>query len=91
MAKVIVTIKIMPESPDTNLKLLEEKAKKVISEFGAEFGKTDIEPIAFGLKAVKIMFIMDEDKGSPDALEQEVRELDGVNSAEISDVRRTIG
>ena len=92
MANVIVTIKIMPSSPETDLKKLEREAKKLITEFAGEGEtKTEIEPIAFGLKAIKILFVMDEKKGSPDPVADKIKELEGVNSAEIVDVRRAIG
>ena len=92
MANAIVTVKIMPASPDVDLALLEKKAKDKIREFTGETEtKTEIEPVAFGLKALKIIFVMDENKGSPDPVAEEIQTLDGVNSAEISDVRRAIG
>jgi len=37
------------------------------------------------------MFVMDEAKGSTDDLEKKISEIDGVNSVEVVDVRRTIG
>ncbi|MBI1970825.1 elongation factor 1-beta [Candidatus Woesearchaeota archaeon] len=91
MAQVIVTMKIMPESPDTDLSALEKKATHSIHEFGGQVGKVDIEPIAFGLKALKILFLMSEEKGSTDSLEQEISGHPGVNSVDVIDVRRAIG
>ncbi|MBU0471362.1 MAG: elongation factor 1-beta [Nanoarchaeota archaeon] len=92
MANVIATIKIMPTSPEVNLEELEVKVKQKIVEFAGEGDtKTEIEPIAFGLKALKIIFIMDESLGSPDKLSDEVQTYKGVNSAEITDVRRAVG
>jgi len=40
---------------------------------------------------LNITFVMDEKKGSTDALEDQLRNIDGVNSAEVTDVRRSIG
>lgn len=91
MARVVVTITINPDSPEVNLAELEEKAKKEVTEFGGDVGKVEREPIGFGLNAVKIIFIMDESKGSPDALEEKIAGLAGVASARVTDVRRTIG
>ena len=91
MARVVVTITINPDSPDVDLGKLEEAAKKEIADFGGDVGKVEVEPIGFGLKAVKLIFIMDESKGSPDPLEQKISELPGVASARVTDVRRTIG
>ena len=91
MATVVVTIKIMPESPDSDLKKIEEEAKEMIKKFGGDVGKVEIEPVAFGLKAVKLIFIMDESKGGTEDLENEISGLDQVNSVETIDVRRAIG
>ena len=92
MAKAIVTLKIMPESPETDLeKISVEAVKKIIAYAGDGDRKKEIEPIAFGLKALKLIFVMDEAKGSPDALESEISRIKGVHSIEIIDVRRAIG
>lgn len=91
MAQVVVTLKIMPESPETDLKAVEEKASKLIAEFGGEVGKVEEEPVAFGLKALKLYFVMDEDIGSTETLENNVSEVEGVNSVEVVDVRRAVG
>lgn len=92
MANAIVTIKIMPESPDTDLSALEVVALEKITAFsGNDQVKVEIKPVAFGLKSLNITFVMDEAKGSPESLENDLRELDGVNSAETVDVRRAVG
>jgi len=81
----------MPESPESDLKAIETKATELITKFGGRVGKVDIEPIAFGLKAVKLMFSMDEKIGSTESLEQEIAAFDDVNSCEATDCRRAIG
>ena len=92
MANVVATIKIMPESPDTDLSAIEDEAREKIRSYsGNEEMRSEQEPIAFGLKALKIKFVMDENKGSPDALEEDLRSIDGVNSVETIDVRRALG
>lgn len=92
MARVIITIKIMPSSPDANLDRIEQKAIQEIKDFA---GKTEIkrelEPVAFGLKALKIIFVMDENLGSTEELENNISKIEDVNSVEIVDVRRAIG
>ena len=92
MAKIIITLKIMPESPDTDLDRISTKAEEKIKGFAGE-GETkqEVEPIAFGLKALKITFVMDEDKGSTEPLEKEIASIEGVSSVDVVDVRRAIG
>jgi elongation factor 1-beta len=93
MGVAIVTVKIMPESPETDLGKLEEEAKAYIDEFTGKSAekKVEIEPVAFGLKALKITFVMNEDLGSPDPVAEKIDTFEGVNSATISDVRRALG
>ena len=57
---------------------------------GGEIRK-EVEDIAFGLKALKITFVMDESIGSADALEEQLKEIEGVKSVETIDVRRALG
>lgn len=91
MARVVVTVTINPESPEADLKKIEDESKEIIARHGTDYGRTEFEPLAFGLKAIKIIFIMDEKKGIPDELVNEISKLAGVASARITDVRRTIG
>ncbi len=92
MANAVVTMKIMPESPDVDLEAVKDKALVIIEGFaGKGDTKVDIVPIAFGLKALNIIFVMDEALGSPDSLEEKIVGIDGVNSFEITDVRRAVG
>ena len=89
MAEVVIQFKIMPESPETDIEALQKKCEAIISKVG-EVGKVEIEPIAFGLKALHIYAIMNESKGSPDEIEKELNDLEETNSAEVVDVRRTV-
>jgi elongation factor 1-beta len=92
MAQAIATIKVMPTSPDVDLEALEIKMKAAIANFAGEGEtKTKVEPIAFGLNAIEIIFVMDEALGGPDQLADKINEFEEVNSAEIIDVRRAIG
>ena len=92
MAQVIITFTIMPTSPDVDLSVIEQQAKKEIVVFAGETGfKIEQKPIAFGLKALIVIFVMDEDKGSTEALEKKICALQGVSSCEVTDVRRAIG
>lgn len=92
MANAVVTVKIMPESPEVNLDDLQKKALAEITAFNDNKDtKVSIEPIAFGLKAINIIFVMDESKGSPDPVAEKISQFQEVNSAEITDVRRAIG
>ena len=91
MATVAITLKIMPNSPETDLDQISKAVDEKITNFGGGVGKTETEPVAFGLKALVIIFTMPEEKGSTESLEQEISELSGVSSVQVTDVRRTLG
>tara|TARA_Y100000034_G_C6732079_1_gene324398 strand:+ start:50 stop:322 length:273 start_codon:yes stop_codon:yes gene_type:complete len=90
MAEVIITFKVMPEDLEVDLNKLEKEAKELLNKYG-EVGKTQREKIAFGLEAIILIFVMDESKGSTDFIEDNMRNIDGVQSVEVTDVRRAIG
>jgi len=85
-----VKIKIMPESPESDLKKIEEDAKQVLEKTGAKIHSIEIEPIAFGLKAVIIIFGWPEEKGL-DLLEDELSAVEQVSSTEVLEMRRALG
>ncbi len=91
MADVVITFKIMPEGLEVDLNKMVNSIKKVIKNFGGDVGRVEEEPIAFGLKALRVIFIIDENKGSTDELEEEVKKLKGIKSVNVVDVRRAIG
>ncbi|MEM3153967.1 MAG: elongation factor 1-beta [Candidatus Woesearchaeota archaeon] len=96
MANVIVTLKIMPKGPDVDLDKVYANACKYIRDFVDKKHKDgemrkEIEPIGFGLKALKILFVMDEAMGTTDKLEDNIRRLPDVESVEAIDVRRAVG
>lgn len=92
MAVVIITLKIMPASPDEDLSRIEKEAKRHIKAFaGPSKFRVSVEPVAFGLNSVNITFAMDEDKGSTEQLERKISSVDGVGSVDVTDVRRAVG
>ena len=91
MAEVAVKLKVLPETTDTDLSVLKESCTKEIEAFGGEVHKVEEQPIAFGLVALEFTFIMDEAKGSTEPLEEKLANIEGVRSAETSDVRMMFG
>ena len=90
MADVIITFKIMPEDLEVDLKRVEKEVGDLLSKY-AKVGKIEVEDVAFGLKCIKFIVIYDESKGDTEFLEDNLRNVDGVNSVEVTDVRRAIG
>jgi len=90
MGKALVKIKIMPESPDTSLKMIEEEAKKIVKEIAGTEAKIEEEPIAFGLNAIILQFMIDESIPL-EGIEEKLRAIQSVSSIDIIDFRRAFG
>jgi len=90
MGTVIVKIKMMPNSPETDLSKIEEDAETLLESNGARNVGFEQEPIAFGLKAVYVSFMWPEEK-ELEKLEESFRKIENVQSAEVADMRRAIG
>ena len=86
MADAIITFKIMPESPETSLDDMKAKVIPLIEKFGGE-----VIPVAFGIKALQLIFVMDENLGGTDQLEEDITKLKEVLSVDLIDIRRAIG
>ena len=92
MADVLVTLRIMPTGVDVNLDtVFTEAKKKIVSFSGMDNMRKEVKPVAFGLKSLDITYVMDEKKGSTYALEADLSKVEGVESVEVTDVRRSIG
>tara|TARA_Y100000034_G_C6717033_1_gene317035 strand:+ start:27 stop:299 length:273 start_codon:yes stop_codon:yes gene_type:complete len=90
MGTVQIKIKIMPTSPEADLEEIKENTKKILEEKKAEAINFEEEPVAFGLKAVITGFSMDESQ-ELDPIEEGIRKIETVSSAETIDMRRAFG
>ena len=79
--------KLMPVSPEVNLKAIEESAKKIVEEFGGKNKEYSIELIAFGLKAVIVFFFYSDDKDI-ETIEEKFSKIKNVASAQLIDMRK---
>ena len=86
-----VNIIANPTPTKEDIQKLTEEAKGKITAFEGNIAGSEEIPIAFGLKSVNITFTMDEEKGSTDQLEEDIANMEDVESAEVVDVRRAIG
>ncbi len=90
MGIVAVKIKVMPDSPETDIKEIEEKVRETLKKADCGNPKIEIQPIAFGLKALIVLFGWPEEK-ELEKLEEEMKKIKGVGSVEVIDMRRAIG
>lgn len=87
MAEVMVTVKIMPGSPEVDLDALTTSIGEV---GGGRLNNVEREPIAFGLVALMASYVVEDSEGTADNLENAIREIGDVNSAEIVEVTRLL-
>jgi len=90
MGTALLTIKIMPTSPEVNLEEIKEKAQVVVEENKGRKCRFEEEPIAFGLKAVMVYFDIDEEQ-ELEPIEEGLRKIENVNSVQVVDMRRAFG
>ena len=93
MGNAIVTFKVMPDSPDTDVEQIKEQALEIARKHGAKGEmQSKVEPVAFGLKQVLIygMYDMDDEKDF-DEVTAEMNKIDGVNVAEVANMDLAMG
>lgn len=79
--------KLMPVSPEADLEAIKDSAKKIVDEFGGTNKEYEVEPVAFGLKAIIVFFFYPDDQ-DPEPLEKKFAEIENVNSVQLIDMRK---
>ncbi len=87
MTKVLVRIRILPESVDTDLDELSSAIEAAIGDLATILRKR-MEPIAFGLNALIVDFALEEGEGGTYELESRLSEVEGVSQFDILGVSR---
>ncbi len=87
MARVVMTLKIMPDGVEIDLDDLLERIKSVIPE-GTDVGAIERQPVAFGLIAIRMNLVRDESLGGTDDLEKAISAVEGVAQVEVEMVSR---
>jgi len=82
-----IKIQIMPTSPEVNLEEIETKTKKLVEDSGGRNRTYEVEPIAFGLKAIIAFFEWPEEK-SLEEFEEKLKSIENINSIKVIDMRK---
>lgn len=86
MGLVAITFRVMPENPDVNLDKIKKEVERIISSHdNVELKNAVVKPIGFGLSALEILLVM-PDSGGTDKIEEELSEIEGVESVEAGDI-----
>ena len=89
MGTAFVTIKVMPDSPSSDLDLITKDSEKIIEKHQGKMIKTETQPVAFGLKAILLVFSINENL-ELDPIEQDIQKITSVSSASVTDMRRSM-
>ena len=86
----VIIVKIMPESPSTDLEKIKSQIKHKMESNGAKAVTFEVKPVAFGLKSIILKMAFPEEKGT-DFVEHEISKIAHVSSVTIEDYRRAFG
>jgi len=90
MGRVLVLVRVFPKDVDVDLESL---VKKIDTSLGEDYSvvRHEEEPIAFGLKALRILITMPELKeGGTYELERVIGSLEEVSEVEVLHVTRAL-
>lgn len=85
VAEVAVTLRLMPESPEVDLDLLEATIKGRV-----KVHSISREPIAFGLEALRVVAIVGDAAGGTEPLEKELADVPGVGNVQVISLTRML-
>jgi len=85
MGKVSAVIKVMPDSADRDVNKLMDDLKAALPQT-AEFRGMQVKPIAFGLKAILIAFLVSDTEGGTEPVEAAFAKVPGVESVSVESV-----
>jgi elongation factor 1-beta len=91
MGTAALKIRIMPESPESDLEAIKNKAKELaLSHDKVLVHSIEEQEVAFGLKAIIITLVWPEELAQ-DIVEDEFSKIPQVNSVQVIDFRRVVG
>lgn len=82
MGEVGLQYRVLPEGLEVDLDKLEKDIKAALPS-GASFKAAEKRPVAFGLKALHVLVVLDDKKGGAEQVETAIAGVPGVQSVEI--------
>lgn len=87
MARLVVRIRILPAEPRSDLDEVVRLLKNEIP-VGIQLMAHAKEPIAFGLQAIVGDFLIEDEEGQMDRLEDSIKNTRGVGQIEVMNISR---
>ncbi len=84
---VAATVRIMPTGIDVNLETVQKSVEKIASKYG-KLNSAEVKPIAFGLKALEVILLLNDKEGGMEEIEAQIAKIKGVNSVETLEATR---
>jgi len=91
VAKVMVILRVLPADVEVDVESLKQRIQTAVLRLGEGFALQSykVEPIAFGLKALRLAVVMPEEtEGGTYLLEEALRGIEGVGEIEVEVVSR---
>ena len=87
MGNVVAKIKVMPKSTETDFKMLKANIEKAIPK-GVRLSGFMEEPVAFGLKALIVVVVLEDTEGGSESAESAISSVEDVESIQVVEVGR---
>lgn len=85
MGQVALTLKVMPKSNEIEIESIMDSVKNAALGENIKVSDVQVENMAFGLKALKVLILM-PDQGGTDEIEEKLKKIDGVGEIETVEV-----
>lgn len=79
MGRVAVTLRILPEGAEVDVEALERAVRKAL---GQSVRDVAARPVAFGLRALEAIVVVDDAAGQAEQVEDRLRRISGVGEVE---------
>jgi len=82
LGEVGLQYRVLPEGLEVDLKKMRDDIGKVLPQ-GAVLRASEERPLAYGLKALHVLIVIDDKKGGAEQVESAIAGVPGVQSVEI--------